>query len=74
MARFLTVDGERCQVVASLGYNSDVGLRVTVVLHNGVERKVVGSKGYYRFWGPRDRAAPLIEHAAREAAVGRKWP
>jgi hypothetical protein len=79
MARSITVsDGttlHKCKVVASLGYNPDIGQRVNVVLHEGTERKAVGGGRYgWRFWTPHDRVQPLVEHAEREAAAGRRYP
>jgi hypothetical protein len=76
MARLISVsDGtalHTCKVVESLGYNPDIGARVNVVLHDGMERKAVGGGQHgWRFWTPRDRVQPLIDHAEREAAAGR---
>lgn len=79
MARSINVsDGttiHACRVIESLGYNHDIGSRVNVVLHEGVERKAVGGGRYgWRFWTARDRVQPLVDHAEREAAAGRRYP
>lgn len=72
MARSITVsDGttlHTCKVVASLGYNPDIGQRVNVVLHEGVERTAVaGGRSGWRFWTARDRVQPLVEELERRA-------
>lgn len=66
MARYIAVEGHRCKVVDALGYNPDIGQRVTVVEHEGSERKAVGGGRYgWRFWTARDRAQPLVDELRR---------
>lgn len=67
MARYIEVEGTKCKVVESLGFVHDIGMRAVVVLHDGVERKAVGSRGQYRFWGARDRVQPLVDELERRA-------
>lgn len=48
----IKVEGKLYKVVESLGYNPDVGKNVKVILVDGKEQVVVGSKGYWQFWTP----------------------
>jgi len=48
----IKVEGKLYKVVESLGYNPDVGNYVKVILVDGKERIIVGSKGSWQFWHP----------------------
>jgi hypothetical protein len=49
----ITVNGKKYKVVESLGYSPDVGEYAKVILVDGKERTVVGSRGCWRFWVPK---------------------
>jgi hypothetical protein len=56
-----------CSVVERMGFNHDIGMRAAWVELNGHEFMAVNQLGFWRKWGPADRAEPLIEHIEREA-------
>lgn len=64
----ITIDGRKVKVLASLGYNQDVGAYVKEVEIDGKRQMAVGRPGAWRLWTPADRTRPLRE------AVARGWP
>ena len=64
----ITVNGVKCKVVESLGYNHDMGGYVKRVVYDGKEQMAVGGPGRWRLWTPTDRTQPLRE------AMARGWP
>lgn len=64
----IMVQGKKCKVIDKGGYNCDIGQNWKMVELDGERVMVVGGRGFWRVWGPRDRTAPLRE------AIARGWP
>ena len=48
----ITVEGKKYKVVESLGYNHDVGAYAKVIMVDGKERVVTGTRGNWHFHKP----------------------
>lgn len=64
----ITVDGIAYKVTDKGCYNHDIGSYWKRVETPDGEKMVVGSRGFWRFWTPADRTAPLRE------AIAKGWP